>query len=204
MTFNRALQIFGLRNLQGQTEESLLKKRRILLKKNHPDSKGVIEFSIDDINKAYEILIDALHGKSSATTNSFDFSSFSVFKRERQPRTLSYSEFKESLTIGNRTIEKLDNDFILYLLLNLTYSLKRDGKEIERGTKSVNLKYDKKNSYFIELDLDFKVGDTLDLNIENEKTISINLNSISSLLSISMNLTLIDVLKLTISVKQNG
>lgn len=203
MTFNRALQIFGLKNLQGQTDESLLKKRRILLKKNHPDSKGVIEFSIDDINKAYDILIDSLHGKSSATTSSFDYSSFSVFRKERQAKTLSYSEFKDSVIIGNRTIEKLDNEFILYLLLNVGYSLKRDGIEVEKGKKAIKLKYDKKNSYFIELNLNFEVGDVLDLNIENEKIISLNLNSVSNLLSISMNLTLIDVLKFSISIKQD-
>lgn len=202
MTFTQALHIYGLKSLQGQTDESLLKKRRLLLKKNHPDSHNIIEFSIDDINKAYDILTDALHGKSSSTSSSFDFSSFSVFKRERSLRTLSFNEFKEAFTVGNRTINKLDDDFILYLLLNVGYILKRDGKEVDRGTESFKLKYDKNNSYYLELNLDFKVGDILELNIENEKNISMNLNSISSLLTLSMNLSLIDVLKLTVSVKK--
>ena len=53
------------------------------------------------------------------------------------------------------------------------------------------------------MNLNFEVGDVLDLNIENEKIISLNLNSVSNLLSISMNLTLIDVLKFSISIKQD-
>ena len=201
MTFKVALHIFGISGLDKQTEESLTKLRRKLLKENHPDSLKASKYSIDEINEAYNILIDSLHGKSSSVD--FDYSKFSVFKKKREKKTLTYEEYKNTLKVENRTINKLDEEYILYLLLNFKFSLKRNGDLVKNLNENYEFKYDKQNSYFVELDLNYELGDVLEINFENEKILNLNLNSVTNLLSLSVQMTLIDTLKLTLSVKQS-
>jgi hypothetical protein len=200
--FKRALYIFGFDTLYGHTEEELTVKRRKLLKLNHPDNHHKIEYSIDEINQAYKILVDSVHGKSSASTSTESIN-FSSFRKKRVVKKLNYQDFKQSLNVQNRTIKQLDKDYLLFLLFKFDFTLKRNESVIEKISKEYEVKYENNNTYFLELSLDFELQDVLEINFENEKILNLNLSSVSNLLSLSVNLTLIDDLKLTISIRQD-
>jgi hypothetical protein len=118
-------------------------------------------------------------------------------------KKLNYQDFKQSLNVQNRTIKQLDKDYLLFLLFKFDFTLKRNESVIEKISKEYEVKYENNNTYFLELSLDFELQDVLEINFENEKILNLNLSSVSNLLSLSVNLTLIDDLKLTISIRQD-
>jgi hypothetical protein len=107
------------------------------------------------------------------------------------------------LNVQNRTIKQLDKDYLLFLLFKFDFTLKRNESVIEKISKEYEVKDENNNTYFLELSLDFELQDVLEINFENEKILNLNLSSVSNLLSLSVNLTLIDDLKLTISIRQD-
>lgn len=201
MTFQQALQLYGLSSLEGQTERSIKKIERKLIKTNHPDSKIQTDIKMDSILDGYKILITNLNGQVAHTLEPLFYTGY---YKTKEKKILNHMEFINALDIENRKIEDLNIDYLLYLSCKFVYRHIRDKEILGELKKVYEFKYKRNDTYVIDVSLDFNLGDKLEINFENGvKVMSLELNSLNNMALLSLEPTCIDSLKFMISVRND-
>lgn len=201
MTYQRALQVYGLTTLIGETESSLKKKKRKLIKLNHPDSKRQTNVRIDDVVDAYEILITNLNGHSTGSGRGPMI--YTGFYKQKDKKILNYQEYLEAIDLGNRKIEDLNIEYLLYLSCKFRFRHLHKGECVGESIHIYEVKYERNDTYPIDLELDFELGDSLEIDWENgEKVLRVGLNLVSNMAMLSIKPTLVDSLNFVVNILQ--
>lgn len=199
MIFEQALSMYDLKTLKGATEDSLTKKKRGLLKENHPDTNKPGKYTIKDILEAYDLLIANLNGQNLQTV--LDSYEYTVLRRKRHKKVLNYADFVKFLDIKDRKIVDLNDEYLLFISFPFKLRHYREDVMLGEYEKVYEFKYEKGNEYALEFSLDYEFGDKLLIDFNyGDKVLEGKLNSVQNMLLISLNLTIIDNLRFVITV----
>lgn len=201
MSFDKALYIFNLDTLIGETEQSLTKKKRQLIKENHPDANKPCRFTVSEILEAYDLLTANVNGLNLKTV--LDSYEYMVHRRKKHKKVIDYGEFVKSLDIKNRKVLDLDEEYLLYVSFPFHFKHYRGDDLLEDIVRDYEFKYEKSNEYAIELSLSYEFGDRLEIEFNSgEKVLEGKLNSAQNMLLMSLELNILDTLKFVINVVQ--
>lgn len=199
MDFYKALEIFELTTLQNETDESLKRKYRKLARRNHPDVQGNTKEKFQAISEAYEVLLSSLHKKeSNIEINNTWFSS----RKTKERNVITFKEYISSLDIKTRNINKLKEDYFLFLKLHFNIYITHKGNE-RHYEETYELKYDEKGEYYLNLSYQYKVGDKLNIYLEEDiHLITHTLDKSHFMLVITKSISVLDTMKFMITITQ--
>lgn len=187
MNINEALELFGM-DLMDVSKDTLKKRYRELMKKNHPDLDGSTEIA-QNINEAHSLLQDSLNRiavtQANANARSNDKRIF-VITIDQLINIYSGKQLKtsgrEPVIIGIRDLKKLN------ILLNACVSI----QYVNTG-KTLNFEsltpYDIKDVYRVECDITIKdistpepiklkcLDKNIEINLDNDKTIRLRFDN---------------------------
>lgn len=199
MDFYKALNIFELTTLQGETEHSLKVKYRKLARKSHPDVQGNTDKQFQDISEAYETLLSSLHKKESNIELNNNW--FSSYRKTKERKVISFKEYMSSLDIKTRNINKLKEEYFLFLKLNFNISIIHEGNEIHYD-ETYEMKYDEKGEYYLNLSFKYTIGDILNISLEDVNLIQHTLDKSHFMLVITKSISVLDTMKFMITITQ--
>ena len=187
MNINEALELFGM-DLMEVSKDTLKKRYRELMKKNHPDLDGSTEIA-QNINEAHSLLQDSLNRiavtQANANARSNDKRIF-VITIDQLINIYSGKQLKtsgkEPVIIGIRDLKKLN------ILLNACVSI----QYVNTG-KTLNFEsltpYDIKDIYRVECSIPIKdistpepiklkcLDKNIEINLDNDKTIRLRFDN---------------------------
>lgn len=187
MNINEALELFGM-DLMEVSKDTLKKRYRELMKKNHPDLDGSTEIA-QNINEAHSLLQDSLNRiavtQANANARSNDKRIF-VITIDQLINIYSGKQLKtsgkEPVIIGIRDLKKLN------ILLNACVSI----QYVNTG-KTLNFEsltpYDIKDVYRVECGIPIKdistpepiklkcLDKNIEINLDNDKTIRLRFDN---------------------------
>lgn len=197
MNFYKALEIFTLTTLQNETEDSLKKKYRKLAREYHPDIKGNTKEKFQEISEAYEILLSSLDKKESNIEKNW----FSSYRKTKERNVITFKEYVSSLDIKTRNINKLKEDYFLFLRLNFKISITHKENETHYE-ESYEMKYDEKGEYYLNLSYEYAIGDKLHIYMEDIHLITHTLDKSHFMLVITKSISVLDTMKFMVTITQ--
>ena len=181
MEYRKALEIYGITTTIGVTESELKKTKRRLVKENHPDATNVSRISIDEINVAYDILLNSVNGKSNINLDSFNF-----IPKPKVKKTVKEMDLDTLIDYLNRDratlreIQKESNIFIkINILLRIYDTIKNKLNEYEIEKKVLYI--DETSRYSVVIETDFNIGDNGELVLNANKNIGLHLGLLRNL-----------------------
>ena len=155
MNISEAFRLFGYSQISELDEKDIKRRYRKLIKLSHPDSGNKINFSVDDVRHAKGIL-----DKVSKLRN-FSYSNNEIVFIDVDTLINIYKNGKakyNDLVISREDL-KYKN-----IYLDINYKVKVD--DIEIDTNSLYVKYDYKDNYIIDLDVEMSnSSSSVDLDI---------------------------------------
>lgn len=199
MDFYKALEVFELTTLQNETDDSLKRKYRKLAKENHPDVQGNTNKKFQDIGEAYDVLLSSLHKKESNIEINNNW--FSSYRKTKERKVITFDEFISSLDIKTRNINKLKEDYFLFLKLHFNISIIHKGNETQYE-EIYEMKYDEKGEYYLNLSYKYEIGDKLNIYLDDIHLITHTLDKSHFMLAITKSISVLDTMKFMVTITQ--
>ena len=181
MNISEAFKLFGYSQISELDEKDIKRRYRKLIKLSHPDSGNRTDFSIDDVRHAKGIL-----DRVSKLRN-FSYSNNEIVFINVDTLINIYKNGKAKY---NDLVISRDDLKYKNIYLDISYKVKVDGIEID--TNSLYVKYDYKDNYNIDLDVEMSNNSSsIDLDIAGiDKKVNLKGNCIELNFNFDYNINL--------------
>ena len=180
MEYKRALYIYNIDSTIGLKEEHLKKLKRKLVKENHPDSATSIQFSIDEINTAYEMLLNSIQGRSSVKAENIYTKS-----SRKELKELLLDELLDYLRRDRATLKELAENYNIFIKIkNEIKIFNTISNNLDVTIKESRVAYVPNSRLNVVIEVDYQLGDKGELVINDTKHVGLNLSNARNLLMI--------------------